>query len=336
MLPFACVVCAMISMSHLEFRILSQIALAVALMLPAGLVIFSWQRRKGARTTLEIAPEPAPVSEAPPVEISEPAAGATEVATVNPADSPWAPPKETIVPKPYRLGGADLMMGMVLCSLMALAMFGSKAYELAHPKPETESGPALSAGVVLLNFVILQGMQIGIIWAWFHARQTSIAEVFGLRRYRFPYSLGVAAILIVPAAIISSLALALFMTWLKQIGWEVEEQDAVKMFSQAPDVKLQLALALGACIGAPLVEEFLFRGVIYKSLKELSNKWFALIFSSLLFGVIHMHLPSFPALCLLGFFFALAYEVTGTLVVPILMHSIFNSVQVCVAIYGSK
>jgi hypothetical protein len=293
-------------------------------------------------TGSEIATAPAPVSETPPVEDPEPVAvatDATEAATVNPADSPWNPPKEAASsqpPKPYRLGGADLMMGMVLCSLMALAMFGSKAYELAHPKTGTETGPALSAGVVLLNFVVLQGMQIGIIWAWFHARQTSIGEVFGFRRYRFPYSLGVAAILIIPAAIISSLALALSVTWLKNIGWDLEEQDAVKMFSQSPDLSLQLALALGACVGAPLVEEFLFRGVIYKSLKELTNKWFALIFSAMLFGVIHMHLPSFPALCLLGFFFALAYEVTGTLVVPILMHSIFNTVQVCVAIYGSK
>jgi membrane protease YdiL (CAAX protease family) len=137
--------------------------------------------------------------------------------------------------------------------------------------------------------------------------------------------------MIVPAGITAMLSLILMAMLLHHLGWSLHEQDAVSMLKSQQSMLVTAVLIFGACVGAPLVEEILFRGFLYGSLRNLTNKWFAAVVSALFFGVIHLHLPSFPALCLLGFFFAVAYESTGSLTINILMHALFNSIQTVLA-----
>ncbi len=240
-------------------------------------------------------------------------------------------PGSESTPAPYRMSWADLMAGLMLCGFLAMVQFAGKAMELSHPA-KTEVAP-LSMGDVLMSLVIIQGMQIGIVWAWFHLRQTSLSQVFGLRKYAPLQAVRTAAIMIVPAGITAMLSLILLALLLRNLGWPVQEQDAVTMLKSQQSPIVTVLLVLGACVGAPIVEELLFRGLLYGSLRNLTNKWFAAIFSALVFGMIHLHLPSFPALCLLGFFFAVAYEVTGSLTISILMHALFNGIQTVLAFY---
>ena len=234
-------------------------------------------------------------------------------------------------PGSYQLGWADFVASLMLCGFLALIQFGAKFAELSQP--EVPKGPAqpISAGDLLVNMIVIQGMQLGIAWAWFHLRQTSLVQVFGLRRYSFARSLGKAAMMIIPAGVTAMLGLILGMMLLKHLGWPIQEQDAVAMLKSQQSFLVRALLIIGACVGAPIVEEVLFRGFLYGSLRNLTNKWFAAVFSGLLFGVIHMHLPSLPGLCLLGFFFAVAYEITGSLLVCILMHSLFNTINTIMA-----
>lgn len=233
----------------------------------------------------------------------------------------------------YRMSGMDLFMGMILYVLLALMMLGAKWWSQFHPQAEAGTGMPPSASVIFLNFAVMQGMQLGVVWAWFHVRQTRLTEVFGLLRLSATQVVRVAAVCIVPAGVVAMLALVLTIYGLRWLDWPMEAQEAVSLLMGADDFSVQMALAVGACLGAPVVEEVLFRGVIYGSLRELTNRWVAAIVSALLFGVIHLHLPSLPALCLLGFFFAMAYEITGSLAVPIVMHALFNAIQVILAIF---
>jgi membrane protease YdiL (CAAX protease family) len=155
--------------------------------------------------------------------------------------------------------------------------------------------------------------------------------VFGLRKYSLLASLGKAALMIVPAGITAMLALVVSSMILQHLGWPMQEQDAVAMLKSQQSFLVSALLVLGACVGAPVMEEILFRGFLYGSLRNLTNKWFAAVVSGVIFGVIHMHLGSLAGLCLLGFFFAVAYEVTGSLLVCIFMHALFNSVQTVMA-----
>ena len=87
------------------------------------------------------------------------------------------------------------------------------------------------------------------------------------------------------------------------------------------------ALWLGAVVVAPLAEEAFFRGILQTAIATLSGRRrFAVICSALLFGASHYggQPQAIPALILLGLLLGGSYERTGSLLVPMLLHSLFN------------
>ena len=92
-------------------------------------------------------------------------------------------------------------------------------------------------------------------------------------------------------------------------------------------------VVLMACIAAPIVEETMFRGVLYRHLRELTGTWatwisvaFAAVFNGLIFAAIHPQgFIAIPLLTALAINFSLAREWRDSLVAPIIMHSINNS-----------
>ena len=95
-----------------------------------------------------------------------------------------------------------------------------------------------------------------------------------------------------------------------------------------------LLIYLLACVAAPIVEEIMFRGVLYRYLRDLSRglMWvlsfaMAALVSSFIFAVIHPQGILFvPVLGALAVGFCLGRERRGSLIAPIVAHSINNSV----------
>lgn len=83
-----------------------------------------------------------------------------------------------------------------------------------------------------------------------------------------------------------------------------------------------LAIAL-----APVFEECLFRGILLPILVRTVGAGAGIFLTSLLFASIHMHLPSLAPLLVVASGLSLAYLYTGSLWVPIVMHSLFNGVN---------
>jgi|SRR6185437_11611078 len=83
---------------------------------------------------------------------------------------------------------------------------------------------------------------------------------------------------------------------------------------------------------APLSEELIFRGYLYGVFRQHIGSLKAALITSILFAAIHQHLPILPGLFLLAVGLSLAYEATGCLLVPILIHSLFNFIGVLAAI----
>jgi membrane protease YdiL (CAAX protease family) len=89
---------------------------------------------------------------------------------------------------------------------------------------------------------------------------------------------------------------------------------------------------LTACVAAPLVEETMFRGVLYRHLREASARWgFALsalcsaVLVSFVFAAIHPQgLATVPTLMGLALGFTLVREWRGTLVPAVVAHGINN------------
>ena len=82
------------------------------------------------------------------------------------------------------------------------------------------------------------------------------------------------------------------------------------------------------CIGAPLAEELLFRGLIHRRLRKVLNVVPAMIISSLLFGIIHGNIIQAIYATLIGLICAFVYEKFKNLWAPIILHAAANSFAV--------
>lgn len=87
-----------------------------------------------------------------------------------------------------------------------------------------------------------------------------------------------------------------------------------------------VALWLGAAVIAPIAEELFFRGILQTFLVGLfQRRWAAIGLTSVTFGMIHLQqVHAIPALVLLGILIGYAYERTGSLLPPVVIHALFN------------
>lgn len=84
-------------------------------------------------------------------------------------------------------------------------------------------------------------------------------------------------------------------------------------------------LLVGLAVGvAPLAEEALFRGVLLPLMTRTLGARVGIALNALLFALIHFHLPSLLPLFVLALALALAYIYTRSLIVPVVMHALFN------------
>ena len=106
---------------------------------------------------------------------------------------------------------------------------------------------------------------------------------------------------------------------------DVEQQDLVTLFQGGGDPIAIGLLVIAAVILAPIVEELIFRGCLYRFLKSQTTLLPAQIASGIFFSMIHWNLLSFLPLVLVGIFLARIYEKTGSILVAIWFHAFFNA-----------
>lgn len=85
---------------------------------------------------------------------------------------------------------------------------------------------------------------------------------------------------------------------------------------------------LGSCLMIPIAEELLFRGVVYKRMRLLSGVKPAILFSALLFGILHVNLVQFLYATILGLLLAFLLEKTRRLSVAVIGHIAANTIAV--------
>jgi uncharacterized protein len=111
------------------------------------------------------------------------------------------------------------------------------------------------------------------------------------------------------------------------------QQVIMEAFKEAP-----LYIVFVAVIFAPIVEEILFRGIIYRSLRYFKFRFLAVFMSSFLFGFIHIYDSVLNAqfedawfifiYMAIGLFMCFIYEKSGDILTPIILHMVYNAVAV--------
>jgi membrane protease YdiL (CAAX protease family) len=87
---------------------------------------------------------------------------------------------------------------------------------------------------------------------------------------------------------------------------------------------------------APVVEETLFRGILYPAIKQSSYPRLALWGSSTLFAVVHFNMATFLPLLLFALVLVHLYESFQNLLAPILAHALFNAVNFFALIFSDQ
>jgi membrane protease YdiL (CAAX protease family) len=82
-----------------------------------------------------------------------------------------------------------------------------------------------------------------------------------------------------------------------------------------------------AVVAAPLFEEFIFRGLVYRGLLRSFSRWQAVLASALIFAMVHPPISVLPVL-VLGSAAALSFQLTGLLIAPIAAHMVYNLIVV--------
>lgn len=108
---------------------------------------------------------------------------------------------------------------------------------------------------------------------------------------------------------------------------------ALQRFDLAQDVLRESAKGLFASIwipvlavvGAPIFEEFIFRGLIFGGLRRSWGALPAIAASAAVFAIVHPPLSMIPVF-LLGVCAALAYDRTKLLLAPMIAHGLYNAI----------
>ena len=85
-----------------------------------------------------------------------------------------------------------------------------------------------------------------------------------------------------------------------------------------------LLIGISAVIGAPLMEEVLFRGLILNRLLSKMNVWVAILLSSLLFAVSHLEFTQAIYCFFMGLSIAYVYVKTRSLIPCMIGHGLIN------------
>lgn len=134
-----------------------------------------------------------------------------------------------------------------------------------------------------------------------------------------------------PVIILVNLGWTQVIHWL---GLPPDQQDLIAIFANTRSLLVIAGMLVVACVLAPLCEELLFRGGIYRFCRQRLGRSSALLISGVLFGAVHANWASFVPLALLGGILALAYEATGDIRVPIVTHGLFNLNTVLIVLSG--
>jgi membrane protease YdiL (CAAX protease family) len=216
---------------------------------------------------------------------------------------------------------SDLLAALVIAGMFGLTFLATHIVPAGKgPAPAMKPGDVIQ-GALAIGLFAVPGIVLLI------ARNVNLVDAFGLRRFPVWRTLPVGAGLVA-----AFLPVFLFVAWLsvQVLGEKAQAQELVSVFSAAAEKDQRdmiWRIALSAVIIAPFFEELIFRGYLYPAFKRFFGPFPAAVGTALLFAMIHDNAAGFAGLALLALAFTLAYEWSGSILLPIVMHACFNAMN---------
>ena len=167
-------------------------------------------------------------------------------------------------------------------------------------------------GLILIHFFLR-----------YHALTWS--EFLGPARPGFGRAIALAVAVVVVALPVTLGLNSLCEILLTQLLGKVETQPSMKILEISLSVPQRVYFGFSAIVLAPLIEETLFRAILYRGIKQRGYPRLALWGSSLLFATIHFSLLTFVPLTVLAIILAVLYDKADHFAAPVIAHSVFNA-----------
>jgi membrane protease YdiL (CAAX protease family) len=204
-----------------------------------------------------------------------------------------------------------------------LGMIVVRGYSSALSKEEVDQ--PVNVLIMLAGTLTYQGATLVMIGVFLRIHRLNWSEAFGFKAPRLARTLGLAAL---AAALVIPLAMALgevARRILEGAGRSPQVQESVKALQTTDSFEQQVYFGIITVIVAPFVEEVLFRGILYPTVKQFGFPRFAVWSTSILFAMFHVNAMAFVPLVFMAVILTLLYETTGNLLAPIVTHALFNA-----------
>ncbi|HEY2124200.1 MAG TPA: CPBP family intramembrane glutamic endopeptidase [Chthoniobacterales bacterium] len=210
-------------------------------------------------------------------------------------------------------GIPEAIVALVLISFLLLNVMAS----LSAPSAPLSSRDLVANLVLLLVLIFL-------LIGFLELRRLNVERLAGLSKLGIVRAISIGALLLLAGYPLVSAADAVTQRFVEDTA---SKQNIVEMFNASRTIDQRMMIIVLAVAVAPIAEEFVFRFFLYGVLRRYFGRFGALIFTALLFAAVHAHLPSFAPLFILGACFTIAYEWSGSILVSMTMHSLFNSLS---------
>ena len=243
-------------------------------------------------------------------------------------------PHDTIVEKPgvpaWSIGWVNF--GIFLCAMVITVFFVQNiAAALFFAAPSEGDAPReLTPWLAVLAVLLLQLPMLAVFYGarrfypgHYASRLNSIdLSISSAFRQALPLFL-----MFLPVIWITSLIWSSLLNALKAAGLieTFAPQELITLFQGGGNPIAIGLLVTMAVVLAPIVEEIIFRGCIYRFLKSQTTLLPAQILSGCVFSMMHANLLSFVPLVIVGVLLARVYEKSGNLIVSMWFHAFFNA-----------
>lgn len=232
---------------------------------------------------------------------------------------PVLPPPPAPAPRPPRWGLGDFLVGVfggyALASLVAAIWYAVSGDDELNLAGQAVSQMGLWTGMVGAAVVASHRKGAG-----------TLAEDFGFRGKWSDIGFGLVVALAVQLLVLPGIAYLL-----RPLLGEPEVSGPVQDLLDKSQGLAFAGLILSVAVGAPLVEELFFRGLLLRSLQRRVPDWAAVVVSAVAFGIAHGSALPIDAVVLVmisltvfGAILAVMAIRTGRLGPSIVTHAVFN------------
>ncbi len=214
--------------------------------------------------------------------------------------------------------------GDVLLIILFYIVINVGTYQLYNLIGFPEDDPESRMASQLAATIVLQTAGLAFI-LWLAIRHRGgWRKAFGNERARSLPPLWLATVIYLAIWPVQLLATPLYHWILRMLDVSIDIQESLVILKTTDSPAVLAMLGVMALIIAPITEELFFRGILLPVFRRRMGGWPAILLSSLVFALIHFHLPSIAGLFIVSIACCLA-ALWGKSVVPaIWVHALFN------------